>query len=184
MAANTTHSNNTMKTRIQLKSDTEANWNKAGPKENSLGFIPLKGELIIYLPDNQHNYSRLKVGDGDTNVVNLPFIDSGTVNGSIISNEIIYFNGGLPLTGDSTKLYVATDTNAIYFYNGSNFVKLSNYIYTFSTSSASTISNWSAGRQPTFTVTGGTFSILTGERPTLSYVNSAFIKSVTKEGDN
>jgi hypothetical protein len=31
---------NTIKTRIQLKNDTEANWNKAGPKDGSLGFIP------------------------------------------------------------------------------------------------------------------------------------------------
>jgi len=74
-------SNNTIKTRIQLKSDTEANWNKAGPKDNSNGFVPLSGELIIYSADAAHPFSRLKVGDGVTNVVNLPFIDSGTLNG-------------------------------------------------------------------------------------------------------
>jgi hypothetical protein len=73
--------NNTIKTRIQLKSDTEANWNKAGPKDGSLGFVPLRGELIIYSADETHAFSRLKVGDGSTNVINLPFIDAGTLNG-------------------------------------------------------------------------------------------------------
>ena len=97
--------NNTIKTRIQLKSDTEANWNKAGPKENSAGFIPLEGELIIYLPDETHEYSRLKIGNGVTNVVLLPFIDAGSVNGDIITNEIIMFSGQtFPSNGDSTKL--------------------------------------------------------------------------------
>jgi hypothetical protein len=34
-------------TRIKLKRDTTANWNAA------LGFIPLEGELIIYLDGRQ-----------------------------------------------------------------------------------------------------------------------------------
>jgi len=80
--------NNTIKTRIQLKSDTEANWNKAGPKENSNGFIPLNGELIIYSADNAHPFSRLKIGDGVTNVVDLPFVDAGTLNGSDMTSQI------------------------------------------------------------------------------------------------
>jgi len=74
-------SNNTIKTRIQLKSDTEENWIKAGPKDGSTGFVPLRGELIIYSADETHAFSRLKIGDGTTNVVALPFIDSGTLNG-------------------------------------------------------------------------------------------------------
>ncbi len=75
-----------IKSRVQLKNDTEANWNKAGPKDDSLGFIPLKGELIIYSPDEAHPFSRLKVGDGITNVVELPFIDANTINGVDINN--------------------------------------------------------------------------------------------------
>lgn len=66
---------NTVKTRIQLKNDTEANWLKAE------GFIPLKGEVIIYNIDDTHPFFRLKVGDGVTNVISLPFLDSGTING-------------------------------------------------------------------------------------------------------
>lgn len=60
----------TVKSRIQLKNDIEANWNKA------VNFIPLKGEIIIYSIDESHPFSRLKVGDGITTVINLPFINS------------------------------------------------------------------------------------------------------------
>lgn len=68
-----------IKSRIQLKNDTEENWNKA------INFIPRKGELIIYNAessnDNARPFPRLKVGDGVTNVVNLPFFDAGSING-------------------------------------------------------------------------------------------------------
>ena len=68
-----------IKSRIQLKNDTEENWNKA------VNFIPRKGELIIYNAessnDNARPFPRLKVGDGITNVVNLPFFDAGSISG-------------------------------------------------------------------------------------------------------
>jgi len=73
--------NNTIKTRIQLKNDTEANWNKA------INFIPLKGEVIIYSADDTHPFSRLKVGDGNTTIINLPFIDANTLNGNRVFTD-------------------------------------------------------------------------------------------------
>lgn len=69
----------TVKARIQLKNDTEANWNKA------LNFVPLKGEIIIYSTDESHPFSRLKVGDGKTNVVQLPFINAEAADSRIIN---------------------------------------------------------------------------------------------------
>ena len=57
----------TLKTRVVLKHDAEANWNKATT------FIPKKGEVIIYDPDSTHIYSRQKIGDGIKTVINLPF---------------------------------------------------------------------------------------------------------------
>ena len=57
----------TLKTRVVLKHDAEANWNKATT------FIPKKGEVIIYDPDSTHMYSRQKIGDGIKTVINLPF---------------------------------------------------------------------------------------------------------------
>ena len=53
-------------TRIQLKHDTETNWNKA------VNFIPKAGEMIIYDADGT-NPVRIKIGDGITGVNSLPF---------------------------------------------------------------------------------------------------------------
>lgn len=67
-------------TRIIHKHDTEANWSKA------TNFIPKQGELIVYDIDSEHNYSRIKIGDGVKTVINLPFIDKPVVD---IMNNII-----------------------------------------------------------------------------------------------
>jgi hypothetical protein len=55
------------KTRIIHKNDIEENWN------NATTFIPMKGEIIVYNVDENYDYERIKVGDGLTTVVNLPF---------------------------------------------------------------------------------------------------------------
>lgn len=70
----------TVQTRIQLKRDTKANWNTAA------GFIPLRGEVIIYEDFAQYeveeygetvvrNIPNIKIGDGTTPVQDLPFVD-------------------------------------------------------------------------------------------------------------
>ena len=85
----------TINTRIQLKNDTEANWKKSvltgegGTKASGTSFVPLLGELIIYSADDAHPFSRLKVGNGTTNVVQLPFVDAGTIGGATLSSVII-----------------------------------------------------------------------------------------------
>ena len=71
---------NTMQTRIKLKRDTTANWNAA------IGFMPLKGEIIIYEDYQQitvkengedviKNIPGIKIGTGNVYVQELPFID-------------------------------------------------------------------------------------------------------------
>lgn len=55
--------NKTYKSRVQLKNDTAANWSKAS------SFTPLKGEMIVYSDLNS-----MKIGDGSTNVNDLPFV--------------------------------------------------------------------------------------------------------------
>ena len=60
--------NKPFNTRIQLKHDTEAHW------ELATGFSPKAGELIIYDVDATHSSPRFKVGDGITNVNELPFV--------------------------------------------------------------------------------------------------------------
>lgn len=58
----------TMKARVQHKHDIEANWLKA------TNFIPLASEIIVYDPDENYDYPRIKIGDGKTNINALPFV--------------------------------------------------------------------------------------------------------------
>lgn len=57
----------TLKTRIRLKHDTQANWEKA------TNFRPLDGELIIYDPDDTHESPRFKVGKNNALLSELKF---------------------------------------------------------------------------------------------------------------
>ena len=72
----------TLNTRIQMKTDTEVNWNKA------TNFIPKNGEIIIYAVDATHSYQRVKVGDGTKKVNELPFINDiiteSTINSTCV----------------------------------------------------------------------------------------------------
>lgn len=69
----------TLNTRIQMKTDTEANWLKA------TNFIPKNGEIIIYATDATHSYQRVKVGDGTKKVNELPFINEAITENTINS---------------------------------------------------------------------------------------------------
>ena len=53
--------------RVKHKHDTAANWLQTS-------FIPLSGEFIIYDPDEAHIEPRLKIGDGTSNINDLPFL--------------------------------------------------------------------------------------------------------------
>lgn len=57
----------TINRRIINKHDIEANWEKAK------NFTPLAGELIVYDRDEKYDHERFKIGDGVTNVNELPF---------------------------------------------------------------------------------------------------------------
>lgn len=191
MAVNTTHANNTTKARIQLKSDTETNWNKSvlqadgGTKLSGTSFVPLLGELIVYLADDTHPFSRLKIGDGETNVVRLPFIDAGTINGDTIpSSEVrVYENrNAFPSPGEENKLYVAYDTQKIYCYHStSGYTMLSNFTYTIGTTQVSQITNWNTGTLTRISENGGIVTFRNGSVPTLNYTGKTVVNSVTKE---
>lgn len=58
-----------MNSRLLQKHDIEENWIKA------TGFTPLAGEIIVYDPDANYNYPRIKIGNEVDNVNDLPFID-------------------------------------------------------------------------------------------------------------
>jgi hypothetical protein len=63
-----------MKARLSLLHKTEANWNKLPD------FVPYSGEVIIFDPDSQYNYARLKIGDGNTKLQELPFIMTSAIS--------------------------------------------------------------------------------------------------------
>lgn len=72
--------------RIIHKHDTEAHWLLA------TNFVPKQGEHIVYDIDENYNYERLKIGDGITNVNDLPFaIDFFTIE------DIDEITGGCPI---------------------------------------------------------------------------------------
>ena len=97
---------NTIKTRIQLKNDTEENWNKA------INFVPLKGEVIIYSADDAHPFCRLKVGNGITTVSDLPFIYSNTLDKELVIGTTAQLNNDIsyiPQKGE-VRLYLDKTT--------------------------------------------------------------------------
>lgn len=100
----------TLKTRVVLKHDTEANWKTAGNAANP--FIPKKGEVIIYDPDGTHTYSRQKVGDGIKNINELPFLGAtvGTADSSESLSKIQYMaESAIPTTPEQGVEYAITD---------------------------------------------------------------------------
>ena len=182
MATNT----NTLKTRVQLKSDTEENWNKAGPKEGSAGFVPLLGELIVYTSDDAHPFSRLKVGDGNTNVVSLPFIDAGTINGELLpeSSVLTYIDHSLfPRDGTENVLYIDLSTSTIYCYTPSGgYTQLSNFTYAVEKTTVSNILLWRTGAVTTLNCNNGQVDAVNGAVPTLSFESVSVVRNITKEG--
>lgn len=100
----------TLKTRVVLKHDTEANWKTAGNAANP--FIPKKGEVIIYDPDGTHTYSRQKVGDGIKNINKLPFLGAtvGTADPFESLSKIQYTaESAIPTTPEQGVEYAITD---------------------------------------------------------------------------
>lgn len=84
----------TFQGRIVQKHDTKANWDKA------TNFVPLKGEIIIY-----DDLNKIKIGDGTTTVVNLPY--STTINYNDLTNKPTIpsvGNGILTIQKNGTKI--------------------------------------------------------------------------------
>lgn len=75
-----------MRARVSQLHKTEAEWSKLSD------FIPLSGEFIIFDPDKQHKYARLKIGDGVTKLQNLPFFIDSAIDDHVTKkryNEVI-----------------------------------------------------------------------------------------------
>ena len=64
----------TINSRIQLKRDTTEHWNQ------TIGFIPLPGEVIVYEDYEVKTYTVVEYGETVTKTVNVPNIKIGTGN--------------------------------------------------------------------------------------------------------
>lgn len=64
----------TINPRIQLKRDTTANWDAA------IGFIPLRGEIIIYEDYDTKTFTIEEDGEPITRTITIPNIKIGTGN--------------------------------------------------------------------------------------------------------
>ena len=170
-----------IKTRIQLKNDTETNWNKA------VNFIPKQGEIIIYSADDSHPYSRLKVGDGSTTVITLPFIDAGTINGEVLADIIITGTNryAFPLVGQTNKLYVTLDNNTVYCFTPTGgYIQLSHFKYTTTKTQISTINSWNPGIMTTALVDNASLIINNGTAPTLDLGTLNVVTDISEVNDN
>lgn len=153
--------------RIVHKHDAEANWNKA------TNFIPKNGEIIIYDPDSNYSYARVKVGDGTTKVTSLPFIDnaiktaqtnlSDTVN-SVKNNSITGLSvSGQTITytkGDGTTGTITTQDNNTTYSAGTG-LSLSGTTFNHKNSIPAATAQGDASKTLAF---GDTFTI-----PTITY---------------
>ena len=108
----------TLNSRIQLKADTAENWAKA------TGFIPKKGETIIYLPDENCVYPRYKVGDGETAVISLPF--GGPIGQVSAEIEIITENQAITFSLDEINGWFRSTANPFIMPNEFSY---SNHLY-------------------------------------------------------
>ena len=101
----------TIQTRVIQKHDVEANWLKA------TNFSPKQGEIIIYDIDENYDYERMKIGDGVTNVNDLPFVaekEAISIN-DVATGEIVKITEASPLEHEiKVKL---SNYNPLYDYN-------------------------------------------------------------------
>lgn len=90
-----------------MKYDVETNWNIAASNSS---FTPKKGEVIIYAPDENYSYPRVKIGDGETLVSELAFITDDIYN--IIQTYILNVDYSL-LEFDTSEIVFGTNTSSI-----------------------------------------------------------------------
>lgn len=80
---------------------SETEWNMAPLHE----YIPKQGELIIYDIDDNYDYERIKIGDGVTKAINLPFYLASEID--LIYSEL---NKKVEVSFDSTNNLLVFNT--------------------------------------------------------------------------
>ena len=163
-----------IKTRIQLKNDTEANWRKAN-------FSPLKGELIIYSTDEAHPFCRLKVGDGETDINSLPFVTDGNI---IDSSIILSFpdKNAFPAIGSRYNLYVTLAGALFYWDDSEGYILLNGVDYAAEKISINSVSTWNPGTMTNLYVDDTKLYIENGTVPELNLITEEMVKDIITKG--
>lgn len=102
---------NEITARLTIAGDTQANW------ESLADFKPLDRELILYKPDENCQYHRIKIGDGETLLSELPF----TFLDSIITVD------ALPISNISANILYKLDNDLFYYQSGWRKVSITSY---------------------------------------------------------
>lgn len=117
----------TLKTRIIHKHDIEANWNLA------TGFIPMDGELIVYDADENYSYKRVKIGDGETVVSALPFINEPTLDLiDEVSETLDVLSGSVSTNYNESVIALSVDGTTV------TYIKGDGSVHTFETQDTNT----------------------------------------------
>ena len=102
----------TIKGKVAHKHETEADWELSS-------YVPEAGEIVIYDKDSNHDHPRIKVGDGETVVSSLKFVDPGKIG------EIDLYGIDLRLnTPDGKTLYFENDGRGWIIYPDEGYAKL------------------------------------------------------------
>jgi hypothetical protein len=153
-----------VKTRVQNKYDTKENFDKAS-------FIPLKGEIVFYDVDGTLANRKMKVGDGETPIGELPFIAPTNIGASPSShshNDTYYteseIDSKVTISGTVTKAIGGISKDKTYT-NAALVDVLSDLLFPYVAPVFSSI---------TTTATSGTFEY--GTSRTISKVTPNFTK--------
>lgn len=80
---------------------TEAEWTA-----NMSTYVPKQAEIVVFDIDDEHNYERIKVGDGKTSVLNLPFY---------LASELDYVLGKLEALENTVNVEIDKNLNMLVF---------------------------------------------------------------------
>jgi hypothetical protein len=70
-----------MKARVSHLHRTEADW------ASLIDWAPAAGEMIVYDPDENHSYARIKIGDGKKSLRELPFFIDAAIADFLLAQK-------------------------------------------------------------------------------------------------
>jgi hypothetical protein len=79
----------------------------------------MDGEIIIYDADANYSYKRVKIGDGSTNVANLPFIDEPALDLiDEVSDALTILSGSVSTNYNESIIALSVDGTTVTYVKG------------------------------------------------------------------